>query len=540
MATLDARAERPSAPPPAPPATGPFAGRLGMIFGVVVVGSVLAGVVLRLVTRSPLWEDEALAVALAKRPLGELPRLLRHDGAPPLYYVLLHAWLKVFGTGDTASRALSGLFGIATLPAVWLVGRRLGGPSRTRAGWVAWAGVVLLATSPYGIRYATEVRMYSMLTLLVLVGYVVVANALERPTLGWLAGVVILTALLLYTQYWAFYVLGVLVLALVVLGLRTGPRAPAWRVVAAIAVGGITFVPWLPTFLYQSRHTGTPWAIRLSPPTAILRLIRNFGGEAQVNAYLLAFVLTGLVLLGVFGAPRDASHTDLDWRTQPVTRWAAYITGATILIGMTAAYVGIGAAAVRYSSIVFGLYCVIAAFGVVAFGSPRLRYGVLVVVVALGLAGGIHNAQKARTQAAAVGRAINAGARAGDVVVYCPDQLGTDTVRRVRSGLRQYAFPTLAGPEIVNWVDYEQRNQVFHRPGVPGNLAEPAIFAREVLRRAGPRHTLWYVYANGYKTFGDKCQRLRVELHRARRDSHELVTANLDIFESMTLVRFGP
>ena len=55
-----------------------------------------------------MWLDEALTVNIAKAPLHLIPHLLRADGAPPLYYLLLHFWMKVFGTSDLGARSLSG------------------------------------------------------------------------------------------------------------------------------------------------------------------------------------------------------------------------------------------------------------------------------------------------------------------------------------------------------------------------------------------------------------------------------------------------
>ncbi len=65
---------------------GPFAGRAGRVAAVAAAGAVAAGVLFHFVTRSHLWLDEALTVNIASQPLGDLHRLLRHDGAPPLYY----------------------------------------------------------------------------------------------------------------------------------------------------------------------------------------------------------------------------------------------------------------------------------------------------------------------------------------------------------------------------------------------------------------------------------------------------------------------
>ena len=90
---------------PAPPAPTAPRRRLAptwmLVAGAVVVA---AGIVLRFVTRSDLWLDEALSVNIARLPFSDLHEALKHDGAPPLYYVLLHLWTDVFGTSDFAVR----------------------------------------------------------------------------------------------------------------------------------------------------------------------------------------------------------------------------------------------------------------------------------------------------------------------------------------------------------------------------------------------------------------------------------------------------
>ena len=111
---------------------------------------------LRFVTTSPLWLDEALSVNIARLPLGDIPEALRHDGHPPLYYLLLHGWMELFGEGDVAVRALSGVFSVATLPLAWSPAAASAGAARRGRS------LVVLALSPFAIRYATEARMYSL------------------------------------------------------------------------------------------------------------------------------------------------------------------------------------------------------------------------------------------------------------------------------------------------------------------------------------------------------------------------------------------
>src|SRR4051794_24532577 len=125
----------------------------------VLVGTVVAvaaGVALRAWSSSDLWLDEALSVNIARLPLGDMVDALRRDGHPPLYYLLLHAWSAAFGHGDEAVRSLSGVCSVATLPLLWLAARRYAGRD------AALAALVLLATNPFAIRYATEARMYAL------------------------------------------------------------------------------------------------------------------------------------------------------------------------------------------------------------------------------------------------------------------------------------------------------------------------------------------------------------------------------------------
>src|SRR4051794_16558986 len=78
--------------------------RASVLVGIGVACAV-AGVLMRWWPRSALWLDEAQSVSFAKLPVTAIPAALRQDGAPPLYYIVLHAWMAVFGDASTAVRA---------------------------------------------------------------------------------------------------------------------------------------------------------------------------------------------------------------------------------------------------------------------------------------------------------------------------------------------------------------------------------------------------------------------------------------------------
>jgi mannosyltransferase len=124
-------------------------GRMRTVVGAAVVIVVAIGLVLRFFTHSALWLDEALTVDRARLPISQIAGSVKHDGAPPLYYYLLHFWMGLFGQSNLATRSLSGVIGVLTLPVAWLAGNRFGGRV------VAWITLVLLASAPFAVYYST-------------------------------------------------------------------------------------------------------------------------------------------------------------------------------------------------------------------------------------------------------------------------------------------------------------------------------------------------------------------------------------------------
>ena len=305
---------------------------------------IVAGIVLRFATRSDLWLDEALSVNISRLPYGDIPEWLRHDGAPPLYYFMLHAWTDVFGTTDLAVRSLSGVLSVATFVPMWFAGRRIAG----RSG--AWIAVLVLASSPFAIGFGSETRMYSLVMLLVTVAYLAVRRLLERPSLGRQAVVALITGLLLYTHYWSFYLIAVVAALLIWQAWRGSDadrRHAARSVLVALVAGAITFLPWIPTFLYQSQHTGTPWGDPIFLTASFAFALRDFAGGEHSEAYALLVVLIMLIIVAVFGRAMDRYRIELDVRTRPGVRSETLTWAATLLLGGAFAFVTRGTFAGR-------------------------------------------------------------------------------------------------------------------------------------------------------------------------------------------------
>ncbi len=143
----------------------------------VVLLTVVGGLMrVFLLDQQGLWLDETFSIWLANHNVAELLHwTARIDQHPPLYYLLLHAWIGLNGDAPYAVRMLSALFGTLTIPMIYLIGKRLSG---VEMGLMA---ALILTVSPFNIRFAQEARMYTLLTFNATVAIYALVRLLTDP-----------------------------------------------------------------------------------------------------------------------------------------------------------------------------------------------------------------------------------------------------------------------------------------------------------------------------------------------------------------------
>ena len=131
----------------------------------VLAGIVVIGAALRLVgiAQDSLWFDEVYTWWVTRRDLGDLLTFsLTRDVHPPLYLVGVWGWTRLAGDTEAALRLPSALASIATIPAMFALGRRL---YDVRTGLLV-AGLTAISWAP--MHYGREARSYALLLLAVL------------------------------------------------------------------------------------------------------------------------------------------------------------------------------------------------------------------------------------------------------------------------------------------------------------------------------------------------------------------------------------
>ena len=488
------------------------------VLPVVAILALVGGVVLRFVADSPLWLDEALSVHVADGEVA-LSDALRQDGHPALYYLLLGWWIDLFGSGAGATRALSGIFSAATVPFIWILARPHG---RT----AAFSATVLALTSPFLLRYGTETRMYALVSFLVAVGWWAIERARRQPTLGHLALVAAVSAALVHTHYWTFFVLAG-ALAVVAEAARRSPaeaRRALIRTGVAITVGAATLLVWIGVFIDQLAHTGTPWAKTARPTEVLIETLQAIGGNNRFEGETLGAILLALVLIGTLATgAASGRRLELSFSLSGPAHTAAAVLVATLSVGALAALLTGGAFEARYAAVVIPFVLVLAGRGIAVLPDPT-RTLALILVAALGLAVGVDEARRTRSQGEEVAIAITAGVQPADLVVFCPDQIGPATTHYLESSVSSVAYPSGDG-FTVDWRDYVDRIE-----------ATPADEFAQAQSAAAGTSDIWFVGSTGYLGFESRCAEM-AGAFASLRTSHTTV-ANSDVFESMFLIRF--
>lgn len=249
----------------------------------------LVGALLRLPgMRVDAWEDEAITIGIAQH-VGHLPSLLRADGSPPLFYALLAGWMHLVGSSPAATRGLTLVLGVATVPLGAWVGYLV---ARYQGAFLA-AG--LMAVSPALVASSTEVRPYALVALLGLASLGLGIKVVRAPGAGWVAGLAATEALCLYSHAWGMLYVAALSGTLVIACLLACPLARARSVVGAALGAGLAFSPWVPTMMYQRRHTGAPW-LRAPDATVLKAGMIDAAGGSRAATVLVIVLVVGVAL----------------------------------------------------------------------------------------------------------------------------------------------------------------------------------------------------------------------------------------------------
>ncbi|MDQ6805669.1 MAG: glycosyltransferase family 39 protein [Actinomycetota bacterium] len=450
----------------------------------------VAGLVGRLLFlgHQPLWRDEAFTAVVVQRPWGQMLDAVRSDSAPPLGYLIDHLMVALW-SGPAALRVVSALAGAGAIPLGAALGRRVAGD---RGGVVS---ALLCALTPALVLSARDARMYALATTLVMSSTVLLWRAVQTPSRSRWVAYAAVTALALYTQYFAVFAVAAQVAAVSVL-LRLGWRTTLSAGLAA-GIALLSLAPWLFVARAQFTHiVDAFWVTRLGFLSVVGVFVPFFSGppvdpwtpDRVTLLALQGFAAGAGVLIGcawlVFFRHR---------LTAAGRRAALFLTGcgvgAVLLMMVLSAWKPVLDG--RYASVVWGPLLAVVGAG---FALVRVRALLIACLCAIGAASvGLSVADNHPDTPSAVAL-LEAQVGARDLVEATPSQFllldyyeSAALLSRTRViarsvpwywGSAAFAPTTIAVRAPADVVSAGGAIYLVHRPSEPGDGLPPGYTAR--------------------------------------------------------------
>ncbi|MEL7038443.1 MAG: hypothetical protein AAFO04_22935 [Cyanobacteria bacterium J06592_8] len=252
---------------------------------------------------SPLQLDSSLSI------FSVPDNLFRESNHPPIYFMLTHIWVRLFGQdGDLVSiwgaRSLSAILGAVTVPAMfglaWVT---------FRSRLVGHIAAALMAISPYGVYLSQEARHYTLAMILIIASLACLITTIykiqKKDSLPvWIGFLwVIINTLGIAVHFFFIFTLGAIGLVIGGLWLKNCqfspfkvPASQSWKSVYFAAIGTtMGALVWLPIFLAIS-----------NPESELIRW--TFHGNPLENflepvGRLIIWMTTMIVMLPVENQP---------------------------------------------------------------------------------------------------------------------------------------------------------------------------------------------------------------------------------------------
>jgi 4-amino-4-deoxy-L-arabinose transferase-like glycosyltransferase len=288
-----------------------------------------AAVALRLIgLGSGLWFDEIVTlVESARLPLRQILTEFPGVNAHPLYSVLAHGSLALFGESAWALRLPAAIFGVATVGVAYGLGARL--TSRPEA----WAGAALLAASYHHIWFSQNARGYTLVGVLTLLATLLLLRAADTGRSRDYVLYALTCAAGVYTHLtMAFVVAGhaLVLLAGWAAGWRPARPLPLrpliWAWMGAALLSAIAYAPFMDGLLAEMNADATQQAAQVATARwALGEAVRQFLSGAGVPAAIAGGLLAAAGALSL-------------WRRQPLA--VALLVAPGVVTGVALAALG--------------------------------------------------------------------------------------------------------------------------------------------------------------------------------------------------------
>jgi 4-amino-4-deoxy-L-arabinose transferase-like glycosyltransferase len=366
----------------------------------------IAGAWLRLshLGAKSLWLDEGATVALIRASWQHFAWVWWHGEASlqTIYFLLMRGWIHL-GDSETWLRLPSALFGIATIPLLYVVARKFMNVEP------ALAAAALMAFSPTHVYYSQEARGYTLAIVMVLLSTYFFVRAVEQcQRRDWTWWMVASTL--------AFYCHDFTALVLLAQSCSLLFKAEPKRWRPLLIRGTLIFVFALPglTYIFRASPENLHFIWMPRPSAKEFWHLAGFFGGNGVKVVVAGILWAG-GLVAIWRSRRSASDRDAFWRGMLILLWALL---PVVILALISEWQPLFLQ--RY--VIFSLPAMIllAALGVDRLRKWRIGLSLVVLLCGMSVPAIIGDYDKPREDWRGASNTILAGATPGDAVVFFP------------------------------------------------------------------------------------------------------------------------
>ena len=192
-------------------------------------------------TYSGLWLDEIYSM-IGSDPNTTLSDVYSYSirDQPPVFFILLHGWLKIFGYTDLVGRAITCVYGLLGIIAIFFLGKEV---KNEKLGLFA---AFITSINWFHVYISKEIRFYPLVFLLTALSYLFYLRSIKKSGIGDFLLYTIFTALLLNTHYYGMvvFVSQFIILFFVILFFKSNLKFIIGAILAG-GLAGLSFWHWL-------------------------------------------------------------------------------------------------------------------------------------------------------------------------------------------------------------------------------------------------------------------------------------------------------
>lgn len=322
--------------------------------------------------KTDLGGDESFSLFISLQSLPDIVTLLCKGDNPPLWEILLHFWIRIFGVSEIAIRSLSLVFSALTIIPIYLLGERY---LHRLAGIAA---SLFYCFSTFSIYMAHECRVYSLIAFLTASSVLLFVSIVKSPKTFKFILLTLTNMLLMYGHYLSIWIIVMeFIITLAIKPIRQKIWKP-YLIHAAVLV--LLFTPMFPVLFNRFMDSGIngTWIEKTTSPEALYDFLWRMCNVPVTTVIAIVILVSALIklIINIFKKKCNFSTTAI-----LTLLWAAPLLVSFILSYFTGFFLD------RYFYFLFPIfYLSIAAYCLYLFPKREIASMSLLAVFAVAMA----------------------------------------------------------------------------------------------------------------------------------------------------------